>query len=147
MSVERIRFYRELFVMCLYSVEKVLLCPHWFLLHSLTSVTPVDKISIASSNSLCDRGWKMRALRNDLVSQCSFLSVMVMEQEQNQFSAANSWLEESILQLTPMSLCKHHIHYRGKKKKKKKPRDWKVISCLLSWHRFSKSPLVQMECG
>ncbi len=60
------------FVICLSSVGVVLLYPHWFSLCLLTSVIPVDKISIASSNSLCDLCWEMRGVWNDLVSLCSF---------------------------------------------------------------------------
>lgn len=60
------------FALCLSTVEIVLPCPHWFLFYSLTSVIPVDKISIASSNSPRNSGWKMRVLWNDLVSWCSF---------------------------------------------------------------------------
>lgn len=47
-----------------------------------------------------------------------------------QFSAANSWQEESILQLTPRSLCKHHIHYHGN------PRDWPLESGNLLAPRY-----------
>lgn len=55
----------------------------------------------------------MREVWNDFGLLVFFTTVMVMELEQSNSTAANSWQEESILQLTPRSLCKHHSHYHG----------------------------------
>lgn len=64
--------------------------------------------------SFCNLGWKMRVVWNDFGLLVFFTTVMVMELEQSNSTAANSWQEESILQLTPRSLCKHHSHYHRK---------------------------------
>lgn len=68
--------------MCLSSVEIELLQLHWFLFYRLTSVIPVDKISIASSNSLCDLGLKNECAVKWFGLSVFFPSVMMMELEQ-----------------------------------------------------------------
>lgn len=55
----------------------------------------------------------MREVWNDFGLLVFFTTVMVMELEQSNSTAANSWQGESILQLTPRSLCKHYSHYHG----------------------------------
>lgn len=123
------------FVTCLFSGEPVLLYKHWFvhwhwLFYLLTSVTPVDKISTASSNSLCD----LRC-ENYLVSLCS-LPVWCR------------WSLSKAIQCCKFLAGRKHFTVDTEvlvQTSHPLPRDterlttgvWKLISCLLSWHQFS----------
>lgn len=83
----------------------------------------VDKVSIASSNSLCDLGREMRLLWSEMIWSLSVLSECDGDRGRaQQFIAANSWQERRLLQWTQSFLCKHHIHYHSKM------RDWPLES-------------------